>query len=83
MKIFHLQVGHTFHFCFTLLFIDIADLVLQCSSSYFQSSALAEGLKLLVKILKLADDSPKDHLTVLCGQVLLCGFSMLCWMVFC
>lgn len=51
---------------------DVIDLVLLCSVSSLSSTALNEGLKLMVKILRLSDESPHDHLTVLAGQVCVC-----------
>ena len=71
MKMCHLQVKYYHFLSVPFSILDIADLILLCSLSSCKSSAMTEGLKLVLKILKQADDSPKDHLTVLCGQVLL------------
>lgn len=54
------------------MFTDIGELILLCSRRSMSSSTVNEGLQLLVKILKLADEEPQDHLTILCTQVCTC-----------
>ena len=60
---------HVHIMMFLLIFSDIVDLIQFCSLSSLSSSAVSEGMKLLVKILKQSDENPQDHLTILCAQV--------------
>ena len=49
--------------------VDVASLVLLGGMSSVSSTAVNEGLRLLIKILQNSEKSHDSHLTVLCKQV--------------